>query len=55
MLFTLGKIKTSLCSFCHPYDEAIKHLFLECIRVKQLWNHLRFFPMNDISLPILTP
>ena len=55
MLFTFGKIKTPLCSFCHSYDETIKHIFLECICVKQLWNHLRLFLTNDISLPILTP
>ena len=44
-----------LCSFCHSYDETIKHIFLECIFVKQLWNHLRLFLTNDISLPILRP
>ena len=55
MLFTFGKIKTPLYSFCHSYDESIKHIFLECIRVKQLWNHLRLFLMNNFSLPILTP
>ena len=55
MLFTFGKIKTPPCSFCHSYDETIKHIFLECICVKQLWNHLRLFLANDISLPILTP
>ena len=55
MFFTFGKIKTPLCSFCHSYDETIKHIFLECICVKQLWNHLRLFLTNDISLPILTP
>ena len=55
MLFTFGKIKTPLCSFCHSYDETIKHIFLECICVKQLWNHLRLFLTNDISFPILTP
>ena len=55
IVFTFGKIKTPLCSFCHSYDETIKHIFLECICVKQLWNHLRLFLMNDISLPILTP
>ena len=55
MLFTFGKIKTPLCSFCHSYDETIKHIFLECICVKQLWNHLRLFLTNDISLPLLTP
>ena len=55
ILFTFGKIKTPLCSFCHSYDETIKHIFLECICVKQLWNHLRLFLTNDISLPILRP
>ena len=55
MLFTFSKIKTPLCSFCHLYDEAIKHIFLEWIWAKQLWNHLRLLLTNDISLPILTP
>ena len=55
MLFTFGKTKAPLCSFCHSCDETIKHMFLECICVKQLWNHLRFFLTNDVSLRILTP
>ena len=55
MLFTFGKIKAPLCLFCHSYNETIKHIFLEWICVKQLWNHLRLFLTNDISLPILTP
>ena len=55
MLFTFGETKTSLCSFCHSYEETIKHIFLESIYVKQLWDHLRLFLTNEISLPILTP
>ena len=55
MLFTFGKIKTPLCLFCHSYDETIKHISLECICVKQLWNYFRFFLTSDISRPILTP
>ena len=55
MLFTFGKIKTPLCSFCHSYDETVKHIFLECVCVKPLWNHLRLFVTNDICLPVLTP
>ena len=54
MLFTFGKTKTPLCSFCHSY-EIIKHIFLECICVKQLWSLLRLFPTNGISLPIRKP
>ena len=55
MLFTSGKTKTPLCSFCHSYDETIKHIFLEWTCVKRLWNHLRLFLTNDISLSILAP
>ena len=53
-LFTFGKIKAPLCSFFHSYDETIEHIFLDCLCVKQLWNHLRVFITNNISLPILT-
>ena len=55
MLFTFDKIKAPTCLFCDSYDETIKHIFLECICVKQLWNHLRLFLTNYISFPILTP
>ena len=51
----MAKQKHLLCSFCHSCDESIKHIFLECMCVKQLWNHLRFFLTNYVSLPILTP
>ena len=56
ILFALGKTKTFLGSFYHSCNEAIniKHIFLECICVKKLWNYLRLFITNDISLPILT-
>ena len=53
--FIFGKIKSPLFSFCHSYDETIKHIFLECICFKQQWNHLRLSLMNDIFLPMLTP
>ena len=55
MFFTFGKTKTPLWSSCHSYDETNSHTFLECIYVKELWNHLRLFLTNDMSLPILTP
>ena len=55
MLLTFGKTKTPLCSFCHSCDKTIKHIFLECMCVKQVWNHLRLFLTNDISLAIVAP
>ena len=55
ILFTFDKTKTPLCSFCHSWDETIKHIFLECICMKQQWNRLRYFLTNDMSLPILKP
>ena len=36
MIFTFGKKKTPVCSFCHSYNQTIKHIFLGCICVKQL-------------------
>ena len=36
-------------------SKTIKHIPLECICVKQLWNDLRLFPTNAISFPILMP
>ena len=55
MLFAFRRTKTPLSSFCHLYDETIKHKFLEYICVKHFSNHLRLFLTNGISLPILTP
>ena len=55
MLFTFGKRKTPLCSFCHLCDETITHIFLEYICVKQMWNRLRLLLINNFSLSILTP
>ena len=40
-LFTFVKTKAPVCLFCHSYNQTIKHIFLGCICVKQLWNHLR--------------
>ena len=52
MAFTFRKTKTPLCSFYHSYHETIKHIFLECICVNKLWNHLRLFLTNDIFVLI---
>ena len=44
-----------LCVYSVIHAMRLLNIFLECICVKQLWNHLRLFLTNDISLPILTP
>ena len=51
----MEKQKRPLFWFCQSYNETVKYIFLECVCVKQLWNHLRLLLTNDISLPILTP
>ena len=43
MLFVFGKTKTPLYSLYHSHTETIKHIFLKCICVKYLGNHLRLF------------
>ena len=50
--------KNSLCCFWHISgiaSETMKHIYLECLCVKQLWNHSRLFLTNDIFLPTQTP
>ena len=51
MLFTFGKTKTPMFSLCFIVShETIKHIILEYICVKRLWNHERLSLTNDISL-----
>ena len=54
-LHMFGKINSPLCSICHSNDEAVAHLFCECVCVSQLWSQLRIFFSTDLNLPLLTP
>ena len=56
MLFSFGKIDSSLCSFCKMIDETPLHLFYNCTKTKLLWDQLKEFISNKtLSIPSLTP
>ena len=54
-LFFFGISKTSQCSFCNQNNETIEHLFCHCFVDKALWNDLKIFFENYLSLYDLTP
>ena len=39
-LFKMGIKNTKICSLCKTEDETIKHAFLECIYVVELWSQI---------------
>ena len=55
MLFKFGKSGSPLCSFCNVKDETPYHLFYECSHTISLWNQLRHFLSNSLSIPLFTP
>ena len=54
-LFHFGIISQSKCSFCELYDETPQHIFYECTYAQSLWNELRFYISEKVSLPVLNP
>ena len=47
----LFKIKKNYgCSYCNEHRETIKHLFLNCIKVKDFWKSLQDWLSNNCSI-----
>ena len=40
-LFKIKKINNNGCSYCNEHGETIEHLFLNCTKVKDIWNNLQ--------------
>ena len=40
-LYKINKIDSNRCSFCEQAIESIKHLFVDCPKVKAFWNTLK--------------
>ncbi|MCG7876955.1 MAG: zinc-binding domain-containing protein [Candidatus Thiodiazotropha endolucinida] len=40
-LFKINKIDSNRCSFCELASESIKHLFVDCPKVKDFWDILK--------------
>ena len=55
MLFKLGKVISSRCSFCTLHGKTIMHLFYNCLIVKRIWNQLKSILSNYFNFSISTP
>ena len=51
-LYKINKIDNDLCEYCQLQPETICHIFLECAKVKQFWNSLRIWPINNSNIHI---
>ena len=40
-LYKINKIDSNRCSFCEQTIESMKHLFVDCPKVKEFWNTLK--------------
>ena len=54
-LFHFGITSQSKCSFCKLYDETSHHIFYECVYAQNLWNQLRLYISEKVTLLILNP
>ena len=54
-LFQFGIISQSKCSSCELYDDTLNHIFYECTYAQNLWNQLRLYLSEKVSLPVLNP
>ena len=50
-LFLFKKSNSPLCSFCKDRDETVFHLYFYCPNVRNLWNQLKFYLAEDLTLP----
>ena len=50
-LFLFKKSQSPLCFFCKEEDETVLHLYFCCPNVRNLWNHLKFYLAEHLTLP----
>ena len=50
-LFLFKKSNSPLCSFCKEEDETVFHLYFCCPNVRNLWNQLKSYLAEDLTLP----
>ena len=54
-LYKMGKVDSSLCSFCKVTSETITHIFCGCNKSKFLWQKIQNWCKPVFSLPDLSP
>ena len=51
-LHQIRKVEDNLCSYCKREPETILHLFVECDKVKEFWQSLRIWLMQNVNISI---
>ena len=51
-LHTIRKVEDNLCSYCNREPETILHLFVECDKVKEFWQSLHIWLMQNVNTSI---
>ena len=51
-LHRIRKIEDNLCSYCKKEPETILHLFFDCDKVKEFWQSLQMWLLQNINLRI---
>ena len=54
-LFHFDITSQSKCSFRELYDGKPHHIFYECTYAQNLWNQLRLYLSEKVTLPIVNP
>ena len=54
MLYRFGILQDLLCSFCSLEEESSMHIFYSCNHTQILWERLKYYIHNNLSLPFLT-
>ena len=54
MLYRFVILQDLLCSFCSLEEESSMHIFYSCNHMQILWERLKYYIHNNLSLPFLT-
>ena len=51
-LHKIRKVEDNLCSYCKREPETILHLFVQCGKVKEFWQSLHIWLMQNVNISI---
>ena len=55
MLFKLGIVSRSRCSFCNSEEETPFHVFHDCTHAQNPWNQFQAYFSKNLVIPCLRP
>ena len=51
-LHKIRQVENNLCTYCKREPETILHLFVECDKVKEFWQSLHIWLMQNVNISI---